>query len=135
MTLTLRNVLIRFCFLSASVNGKCSEPLLWGQPAYVRRDHLLHDTSLMSTAARQKGNVLADCNEQASTIQSANFTTAYQSPSWCTVQEALVVALMIKKFPIQHTASGLLRARQIQYTSLHPFSLKSIFDMYVLPLA
>jgi hypothetical protein len=119
-------MLIRACFFSASVNGKCSGPVLWGQPAYLRRDHLLLD---MSTAARQKENFLADCNEQASTIQSANFITAYPSPSRCTVQEALVVAHMVKKFPVQHIASGLLRTRQIQSTSLHPFSLKSIFKI------
>jgi hypothetical protein len=51
-------------------------------------------------AARQKENFLADYNEQASTIQSANFTTAFPSPSWRTVQEALVVAHVVKKFPI-----------------------------------
>jgi len=94
-------VLIRACFCLASVNGKCSGPVLWGQPAYLRRDHLLLDTSLMSTATRQKGNFLADCNEQASTVQSANFTAACPSPSRCTVQEALVVAHMVKKYPIQ----------------------------------
>ena len=120
-------MLIRACFFSASVNGKCSGPVLWGQPAYLLRDHLLLDTSLMSTAVRQKENFLADCNAQASTIQSANFITAYPSPSRCTVQEALIVAHMVKKFPIQHIVSGLLRARQIQSTSLRPFSLKPIF--------
>ena len=85
-------MLISACFFSASVNGKCSGPVLWGQPAYRRRDHLLLDASLMSTAARPKENFIADCNEHASTIQSANLITAYPSPSRCTVEEALVVA-------------------------------------------
>jgi hypothetical protein len=80
----------------------------------------------MSTAARQKENFLADCNAQASKMQSANFITAYPSPSRCTVQEALVVTHMVKKFPIQHIAAGLLPARQIQSTSLYPFSLINI---------
>ena len=115
-------MLIRVCFFSASVNGKCSGPVLWGQPAYVRRGHLLLDTPLMSTTAGQKENFLADRNEQASTIQSANFIAAYPSRSRCTVQEAMVVTHKIKKFPIQHIDPGPLRARQI-----HPFFFKAIF--------
>ena len=93
-------MLIRACFFSASVNGKCSGPVLWGQSAYLRRDHLLLDTSLTSMAVRQKGDFLASGNEQASEIQSDNFTTPYSSPSRCRVQKALVVARMVKKFPL-----------------------------------
>jgi hypothetical protein len=111
-------MLIRVCFCPASVNGKCCGSVLWGQPAYLRRDHLLLDTSRMSTAARQKENFLAGCNEQASTIQSANFTTAYPSPSRCTVQEALVAAQIGQEIP---TTSQCFRTTSSQINPIHIF--------------